>query len=31
MVYMDLFIISSLLVVVFVSGILYIRAKYLGY
>jgi hypothetical protein len=31
MVYMDLFIIVSLLVTVFVSGVLYIRAKYLSY
>jgi len=31
MIYMDLFIISGLLVTIFVSGILYIRAKYLGY
>jgi len=31
MIYMDLFIISGLIVVIGYSGILYIRAKYLGY
>jgi len=31
MIYMDLFIVASLLVVIFVSGVLFIRAKYLGF